>query len=174
MKQWDAQADEARFREDAKIGDQWVQRIADQLRGLMLWQVDVPRMQIRAAFDQRRQFRDDGDLFLNGHRIEVRSFGFRFTERADFPNRTVQVELAGVISAKAATVAYLFASRPTGQVVGLFGPELKKLDYKAGIWNERRGVARDWMVAPATMLVDWPAVVNYLADRCSQPVMRRT
>lgn len=172
MARWSAAADEQRFREDAKIGDHWVQRIADQLRLMMLWRVDVPRMQIRAAFDQRREFRDDGDMFLNGHRIEVRSFGFRFTGPDDFPRKTVQVELATVMNAKANTVAYLFASRPTGQVVGLFGPELRRLDRHDGVWNARRQVARDWLVAPASKLVDWQGTVNYLADRCSQPVAR--
>jgi hypothetical protein len=55
-------------------------------------------------------------------------------------------------------------------VVGLFGPELRRLDRANGVWNQRRGVARDWMTAPKERLADFDAVVNYLAERCAMPV----
>ncbi len=168
-RRWNAAADETRFRADVRTGDVAVQILAEHLRIIGLWDVQVPEVEVRDEFTQRRQFRDAGDLFLNGHRIEVRSFGFYFTSQADFPQRTVQVELASVAGFKANAVAYLFVSRQSRRVVGLFGPELRKLDRENGVWNERRQVARDWMVADARRLKDWDSLVCYLAERCAVP-----
>lgn len=170
MRQWNAAADEQRFREDVKIGDQWVQRVAARLEHLGLWHVRVPKVQVRGHFDGRREYRDDGDMFLNGHRIEVRSLGQKFSHPVDYPHRTIQVELKNVLPHKAGVVAYLFVSRQTGVVLGLFGSDLKRLKPDLGVWNDRRGVARDWLVAPKDRLKDWDQVVNYLAERCAGPV----
>lgn len=169
MRKWDAAADETRFREDVATGDVWVRKVADSLAGLGLWSVDVPTVKVRGHFDGRREYRDDGDLFLNGHRIEVRSLGHRFTCPEDYPHRTIQVELANVIEHKRGVVCYLFVSRTTRIVLGLYGCDLKRLSEDTGVWNERRGVARNWMVADRRKLKPWDQVVNYLADRCAGP-----
>lgn len=166
---WTPAADEQRFRDDVTTGDKWVKRIAMRLDLMQLWAVHVPRVEVRGQFADRRAFRDHGDLFLNGHRIEVRSLGFAFNGAATFPRRTVQVELVNAIESKRNAVAYLFVSRATGAVVGLVGSDLRKLSRDDGVWNARRGVARDWMVADASTLLDWDGVVNYLTDRCQDP-----
>lgn len=165
---WDAQADEGRFREDIAIGDRWVRKVADRLAGLGLWAVDVPTVQVRGHFEGRRAYRDDGDLFLNGHRIEVRSLGFKFTGPHDYPHRSVLVELASVLKHKTGVVAYLFVSRQTGAVVGLYGSDLKRLDATPGVWNSRRNVARDWLTGDVRRLKTWEETVNYLAERCTE------
>jgi hypothetical protein len=163
---WNPAADEQRFREDVAIGDRWVQKVAGRLAGLGLWNIDVPKVQVRGHFDGRRAYRDDGDLFLNGHRIEVRSLAFKFTGPHDYPHRTVLVELKTVMPHKANTVAYLFVSRPTGAVIGLFGSDLKHLKDAQGVYNQRRGVARDWLVGDVRRLRSFEDTVNYLAERC--------
>lgn len=169
-KAWDAAADEGRFREDSTLGDEWVQRVARRLAAFGLWTIEVPAIQIRNEFTDRRAFRDDGDLFLNGHRVEVRSLGFPFQGAAEFPRRSIQVELARVLPHKKGIVAYLFVSRPTKVIVGLTAEDLTRLTEERGVWNERRGVARDWLVAPAGRLVDFEQIVNYLAERCQVKV----
>lgn len=68
---------------------------------------------------------------------------------------------------KANTVAYLFVSRPTGAVIGLYGSDLKRLKDADGIYNQRRGVARDWLVGDVRRLRSFEDTVNYLAERCS-------
>jgi hypothetical protein len=170
MAKWNPATDEARFREDAAIGDRWVQKVAQRLIGLGLWTVTVPPSRIRTQFDDRGAYRDDGDLFLNGHRIEVRSLGTVFRGPDSYPFRTIQVELAKVLPHKNGVVAYLFVSRATSAVIGLHGCDLRRLDPVAGVYNVRRGVARDWLVAPSVKLVTFEAAVNYLADRCSENI----
>lgn len=169
MKRWDAAADEDRFREDSLLGDAWVQRVAKRLEIFGLWTVTVPAVKIRNEFTERRTYRDDGDLFLNGHRIEVRSLGFPFHGADGFPRRTIQVELARVMPHKTGIVAYLFISRPTKVIVGLPAPDLKRLAEQRGVWNQRRGVARDWLVADAGRLRNFDQIVNFLAERCREP-----
>lgn len=143
-----------------------MRRVAARLEIFGLWRIEVPAMRIRGQFSERGGFRDDGDLFLNGHRIEVRSFGFPFHDAATFPRKTIQVELSRVLPHKAGTVAYLFISRDTKAIVGLTEGDLKRLREERGVWNERRQVARDWMVAPAGRLQNFEQIVNYLAERC--------
>lgn len=165
-RRWDAAQDEARFREDSLLGDQWVRRVARRLEGFGLWTIEVPAVRIREDFTERRTFRDDGDLFLNRHRIEVRSLGFPFHGAEGFPRRHIQVELSSVLPHKSGIVAYLFISRPTKVIVGLAAEDLKRLSEQPGVWNERRQVARDWLVAKSSQLKDFEQIVNYLAERC--------
>lgn len=164
---WDAGTDDARFRADMVEGHRWTVFVAGYLTSLGL-PVRVPPLSVRPSFESRRVFRDDGDLFVGPLRVEIRSLGLVFRTPSDYPWRTIHVDLAKTMGSKQDAAVFLFVSTKTKAMVGLLAPDLKRLALKSDVWNVRRGVARDWLVADRTKLVDFPAMVAYLHDQLEQ------
>jgi hypothetical protein len=162
---WNAAADEQRFRDDMALGHQWVLWAAEQLRNHQL-PVTVPDLQCRPDFGDRAAFRDAGDLFVGPVRVEVRSLGIPFKGPASYPYRTIRVELATVAHSKRNAGLFLFVSRPSRCMMGL--PPGGRLQLEPQVWNERRKVARDWLVADRGRLIGFQQVIQYLHERASE------
>lgn len=163
MAKWIAAEDEARFREDLALGHKWVQWVARQLdyQGIT---AQVPDLQCRDEFEDRRAFRDQGDLFVAQTRVEVRSLGISFLSPRSWPYRQVRVDLVDVFSEKKTTGIFLFVSRPKRSIIGL---RFKRGDWtiERGVFDARRRVARDWVVVGREHLVSWEDAVQFLHER---------
>lgn len=158
---WNADADEGRFRQDVDLGQQWVVFVAQQLEDQGL-PVFVPQVQVRPSYRQRRAYRDQGDLRVNTTWVEVRSVAAAFTRPGNWPWREVHVEPASVMQSKLDHSAlWLYVSVRTKVIVGLL-PKIRELRLQAGVWNNRRGVHRDWMVAEPWQLLPFRQAVEYL------------
>lgn len=160
---WKAADDEARFREDMVLGQQWVLFVANQLAAHDV-HGRIPAMKIRSQFEDRAAFRDTGDIYVGAWRIEVRSLQTRFTDVASWPYSHVRVDLVGVIESKMKAALILFVSRPCKAIVG-WRPNQRHLQLERGVFDKRRGVARDWMVTTKDRLLDFDQCVAFLHER---------
>lgn len=166
MARWSAAADEQRFREDMVLGQRWVEWTARQLAAHDL-HGHIPAMKVRSAFEDRAAFRDTGDLYVGQARVEVRSLQLAFTDPSNWPGRWVRVDLVGVIDSKLKAALILFVSRPRRAIVG-WRPNRKQLQLETGVFDRRRGVARDWMTTDRRNLMDFEQCVTFLHERATQ------
>ncbi len=164
MKQtWTRAGDEARFREDMELGQRWVLWTARQLATHGV-HGRIPALKVRSQFEDRAAFRDQGDIYVGDLRIEVRSLQVKFRNAATWPYKQVRVDLVGVIESKLKAALILFVSRPGKAIVG-WRPNVKHLQLERGVFDQRRGVARDWMVMSKDRLMDFDQCVQFLHER---------
>lgn len=162
-RRWSAADDEQRFQDDMRLGHRWTLWVARQLQAQGL-HGHVPAMKIRGDFEDRASFRDEGDLYVGKTRVEVRSLAARFVDVRTWPYRQVRVDLAGVIESKLKAALILFVSRTGRGIVGL-RPRRRDLTTERGVFDRRRGVARDWMVTSKDQLMDFEQCVVFLHER---------
>lgn len=79
------------FKHDLMESVSHVNKIASMLRERG-YTVEVPETKCRPTSAEWRQFSDDGDMVVNGERVEVKERRFTFKELADFPYPTCIVD----------------------------------------------------------------------------------
>jgi hypothetical protein len=106
------------FVHDLLESDKHVRGIADKLRceGLT---VEVQPLNIRPEISQMRQFSDNGDLLVNGLRVEVKQRQkVKFTGVHDYPYDDCMVDVCHTFdNAQQPIAAYIIESKPKKGIV---------------------------------------------------------
>jgi hypothetical protein len=80
--------------------------------------VETPPFRLREHISERRDFKDEGDLIVEGYVIEVKSRDLYFTCASDFPYDTIFVDtVRNWAEKKVKSLAYACASQKTHAVI---------------------------------------------------------
>lgn len=110
--------DELFFRE-LRVGHEW-QRLPAVFFALHNFSIEMPALSIRESIDQASTWKDQVDLVVEGHPIEIKSRNESFTSPESFPYETIIVDTVSGYDAKLVKpLAYIMISRPTGAMLTL-------------------------------------------------------
>lgn len=137
--------------------------------------VHVPDMEIRPDERFVGQYADDGDLFVNGHRIEVKQRRLMFTGPEDFPYDTITVDVQHTWDRAVKTgkvpVAYVFWNKDLTAsmlILGKTSGEWKRVS-KIDRFKKRQ---RHFLDAPmSSVSVGWEPLLCILRERVTGPAV---
>jgi hypothetical protein len=106
-----------KFRERWEKGEKQTDLIAERLRSDGL-DVKAPQRTFRKTYADRKNYKDETDLIVNGRRIEVKSRRFNWTSLDDYPYDTIFVDTVKKWDGhKVKPLASINVSQVTGAVV---------------------------------------------------------
>lgn len=124
------------------------QGAVDATQQLLLSQGETivrPAMNIRPSFKDRKNYSDDGDLFIQ-RRIEIKKRSFSFSGADDFPYDSVFVDSADRVDSSRVWRYYIWSDDLKSFLIV---PSNTKEKWKRRtVYNKRHGENRTYYVAP--------------------------
>jgi len=166
------------------VSEDWFSNDAlffDQLKKGYAWQhlpavffrcsglaVEIPNLTVRQDVSEASRWtKSDTDLIVDGHVIEIKSRGERFTCAADFPYDEPFVDtVAGYDAKKPPPVAYVFVSQITGAMLAI-NSQTKTFFRIVAKHDRVRNIDENFYVCQRSALRTMDQLVRYIKQGCT-------